>query len=92
MKCPSCAGPHLTPHPGGPLVFQHRLTCPLLPALDRTQAHEAEYLERTIIRAPNESEKTLAVHLDPSLAGTDFLIRCRRVTESIINREITTGE
>jgi hypothetical protein len=86
--CPVCAGPQFTDHPGGPLVFQHRITCDLLPALDKTQAHEFDQLVGVVIRDPNPSERALAVSMDHELSGTAFKIRCQRVTASIINRTI----
>lgn len=86
--CPRCGGKHLENHPGGPLVFRHSLTCPLLPALDRTQAHESKNLAGQITRpaTPAEAQLTRAVYPDHTGSA---LIQARRVTASIINREVS---
>jgi len=91
MMCPQCQGEHLgNEDPRGPLAFRHSLDCPLLPALDTIHAHEAKNLGAPLERDPTDAERILAVHLDPSLEGSDFHVLARRVTASIIHRSIIT--
>lgn len=44
VTCPRCTGQQLAGHPGGWLMWQHRIECPLLAAEDETAAADVERL------------------------------------------------
>lgn len=95
-RCPSCAGPLLTDHPGG-LVLQHQVTCPLLRGEDATRAADVERIDEAwgpLVRLATATERTLLA-ADPDLEVT---VVVREITPGVLRRDfeehapITTTE
>lgn len=90
ITCPGCGGQQMTPHPAGPLAFDHTAACPHRDAEDATQHADLTRGWHDFTRPATPTERVLINAVEPIDPRAELIVTVRRVTQSIRHRSWTT--